>query len=107
MPELGAVAGDGQVLQLITRAQARQQGGEPLAHQRLAAGDADTPDPEADEGIGHGIELFEAEDLRPRSEDHVLAHAIGTAEVASVGDRETQIGNSTPEGVEQVVVLHG
>ncbi|MNQ84274.1 hypothetical protein D3C85_993970 [compost metagenome] len=107
MPELRAVAGDGQVLQLITRAQARQQGGESLAHQRLAAGDADARNPESDEGVGHGVELFETEDLRPRSEDHVLAHAIGATEVATVGDRETQIGNSTPERVEQVVVLHG
>ncbi|MOA23129.1 hypothetical protein D3C78_1437310 [compost metagenome] len=107
MPELGTIAGDGEVFEFLTGTQAGQQRGQALAHQWFATGDADTRDAEADEGIGDGIELFETEYLRPGSEDHVLAHAIGAAEVATVGDREPQVGNSAPERIEQLIVLHG
>jgi len=65
----------------------RQQAGQTLAHQRLAAGHANAFDTETDEGIGHGIELFEGKYLRAGSEDHVFAHAVGAAKIAAIGYR--------------------
>src|SRR5690606_24331931 len=50
--ELRAVGGDGQILQLLASTQARQQAGQPFAHQRLATGDPDTPHTQTDEGVG-------------------------------------------------------
>ncbi|MCY1352793.1 hypothetical protein D9M69_391110 [compost metagenome] len=104
--QLRTVGGDRQVVQLAARAEAAEQVEQVLAHQRLAAGDANAFDAEADEGVRHRVEFFEGKDLRPRREDHVLAHAVRAAEVATIGDRQAQVGDAPAKGVEQSVVLH-
>ncbi|MDT4864251.1 hypothetical protein FQZ97_990040 [compost metagenome] len=102
-----AVGGDRQVLQLAARAQSRQQRGHALAHQRLAAGDADALYTQADERVSHRVELFQAEHLVAWEELHVLAHAIGAAEIATIGDRQAQVGDASAEGIDQLGICHG
>ncbi len=105
--QLRAVGGDGQIFQFIARTEPRQQAGQPLAHQRFATRHADAFDAQADEGIGHRIELFEREDLRTGREDHVFAHAIGAAKIAAVGYRQPQVGDAPAEWVDQLGIGHG
>ncbi len=104
--KLRTVGGDGQVFQFAACAKAFEQLGQTLADQRLATGDADALDAQPDEGIGDGVELFKRKDVRARREDHVLAHAVGAAKVATVGNRKPQVCDAPTERVDQLRIGH-
>ncbi|MNV36792.1 hypothetical protein D3C71_1282840 [compost metagenome] len=64
-----------------------------LAHQRFAAGQPKLADTLGDKGRTEPVELLQRQQVLFWQERHVLRHAIRTAEVASICDRDTQIGN--------------
>jgi hypothetical protein len=102
--QLGAVGGQGQLVQRAGSQMPRQpldQGHDPLADQRLAAGQPQLAHAQAHEGRGQPIQFLQRQDLRLRQEGHVLGHAIGAAQVAAVGDRDAQIGHRAAEAVDQ------
>ena len=68
---------------------------------RLHAGDPQLSDTEADESGGERVEFFERQQFALRQEGHVLRHAIGAAEVAAIGHRDPQVGDSALEGIDQ------
>ena len=81
--------------------------------ERLPAGEADLLDAELDEHPGEAGDLLEGQELVAPQEfivmaEHVLGHAVGTAEVTAVGDRDPQITKRPPERVSNhaVRVLH-
>ena len=78
-----------------------EEGHDALADQRLAAGDAQLLDAEADEGRAEPVELLERQQLGLGQELHVLGHAVDAAEVAAVGDRHAQVGDRARERVDQ------
>ena len=74
----------------------RDQPLEVLAQQRLAAGQPDLLDAEADEHARDARDLLERQQLVVRQErvvaaEHLLRHAVDAAEVAAVGDRDAQV----------------
>jgi hypothetical protein len=75
-----------------------------LAHQRLAAGEAQLLHALFDEDGTEPVEFFEAEKIALGQEGHVFRHAIGAAKVAAISYRDAQIGNRTPEGVDHAGV---
>ena len=72
-----------------------------LPHQRLAAGDAQLVDAEGSKGRDQLVQLLERQHVLARQEGHPLGHAVGAAQVASIGDRQTQIGDAALEGIDQ------
>src|SRR5262249_52294160 len=70
-----------------------------LADQRLAAGQSQLTDAEADEGTAQPVEFLESQDLRFRQEGHVLRHAVDAAEVAAIRHRNTEIADLAAERV--------
>ena len=72
-----------------------------MAHQRLAAGDAQLSGSARDEGGAQAVELLEREQIPARQKLHVLGHAIDAAEIAAVGHRHAQIGDGPAEGVDE------
>src|SRR5262249_28193087 len=102
--ELAAVGGQRQLFQRSRVEVARQGTKQPqdvLAHQRLAAGDPELLDALGDKGRAHAVELFEREQILLGQEGHMLGHAIGAAEVAAVGDGNTQVRDMATEGIDQ------
>ena len=71
-----------------------------LAHQRLAAGQADPLHAARDEDVGELDNLLEAEHVLARKEGHPLRHAVAAAKVAPVGDRHAHIGDMPAEAVD-------
>ncbi len=87
-PEGGAVRAEGKVdAQSGQLAHQHRQVG---PHRGLPSGEADALDPEAlHEEAGDPLDLFEGEHLAARHPGHALfGHAIGTAEVAAISDRD-------------------
>ena len=73
-------------------------------HQRLAARDADLADPEAGEQVHQPHQLVVGEELLAGQPLHPLRrHAVAAAEVAAVGDRESQRAVGPPEAVGEPV----
>ncbi len=70
-------------------------------HQRLAAGQAELADAEIDERAAQPVQLLETEQLLLGQEGHVLRHAIDTAEIAAVGDRDPDVADGALEGIDQ------
>jgi hypothetical protein len=70
------------------------------ADEGLAAGDADAFYALADECRTEPFEFLEGQQLLPRQERHVLRHAIDATEIAPVGHRNAEIGNSAAEWVD-------
>ena len=102
--ELAAVGGQRQLLERAGLEVARhgaEEGHDALAHQRLAAGDPELLDAEADEGRAEPVELLERQQLGLGQELHVLGHAVDAAEVAAVGHRDAQVGDRARERVDQ------
>ncbi len=102
--ELAAVGRQGQLVEGPLAAQPAEAADEMhdvAADERLAAGQAQLPHAEANEGRADALQLLEAQDLRLRQEGHVLRHAIDAAEIAAVGDRHPQIGDPALIGVDQ------
>ena len=77
---------------------------EMCSHGRFTTGEADAGYPVAlDEDPGESLDLLERHHLRARQPLHpLLGHAIGAAEVASVGHRDPQIADHPPERVDQI-----
>ena len=67
--------------------------------QRLAAGNANSPGAQADEGRAQPVELLETEHVALRQEIHVLGHAVDAPVVAPVGDRHPDIGDRAAKRV--------
>ena len=86
---------------------ARQRAQEPhdvLAHERLAAGDAQFLDAAGDESRAQAVELLERQEVALGQERHVLRHAVDAAEVAAVRHRHAQIGDVAAEGIDERTV---
>src|SRR5579872_6727965 len=71
-------------------------------HQRLAAGQAQLPDAEADKRAANPVQLFQGQKLPLGQEAHLFRHAIDAAEVAAVGDRYAQIGDMASKRVDHM-----
>jgi hypothetical protein len=94
--ELAAVGGQRQLLEGARSrdgGRAAEQAHDVLAHQRLAAGQAQLPDAAAHEGAAQPLQLLERQHLGLGQEGHVLGHAIDAAEIAAVRHRDAQIGD--------------
>jgi hypothetical protein len=74
---------------------------DPATHQRFAAREPELPDTARDEGAAQPIKLFEREEVGLGQKRHVLRHAIDAAKIATIGDRDAQIGDCPAEGVDQ------
>ena len=79
------------------------------AHGRLATGEAQAVDLEAlDEDPGQPLDLLERQHLAARQPQHaLLGHAVGAAEVAAVGDRDAQVADGAPEGIDEIHARSG
>ncbi len=70
------------------------------AHQWLPAGDTNLRNTETDGSGGNSKKLFVAENfLVTQRRNPLLGHAIATAQIAAVGNREAQIINGTAVGI--------
>jgi hypothetical protein len=101
--EPGPVGGQGQLVEPAAAKETRQAGNQldnVPAHQGLAAGQPQLAHALADEGGGEAVELGEAEQLGAGQEGHALGHAINAAQVASVGHRQPQIADCSPERID-------
>ena len=72
-----------------------------LAHQRLAAREAELPYALVNKGTAHPVELFQREQVAFGQKRHVLGHAIDAAEVAAVRHRDAQIADMPAKRVNQ------
>ncbi|MCY1541213.1 hypothetical protein D9M68_768910 [compost metagenome] len=106
LEQLRSIAGHHQFVQAGQCRDPRAEIDYTVAHQGLAAGQADLLDAQADEQGGQAIQLFEPEHLLARQEAHVLSHAVDTAEVAPVGDRHAQIVDLPAETILQLCTHH-
>ena len=99
-----AVGRHREVLDPLDRAQHRHQLREVAAGERLAAGEADVGDAEPGEQRHQPLDLLEAQDLVAIEPFHPLGrHAVATAEVAAIGDRDAQVGDRPAVGVGQLL----
>ena len=78
-----------------------KEGHDPLAHQRLAPCDAQFLHPEIDKVGAQPIQLFQRQKFLFGQEGHILGHAINTAKVTAICNRDAQIGDSAGERVNQ------
>jgi len=78
-----------------------EQGHDAAAHERLAAGQAQLAHAARDERRAQPVQFLEREQIGLGQKVHVFRHAVDAAEVAAVGHRNAQIGDGTPEGVDQ------
>src|SRR5690606_22625939 len=77
-----------------------------FAKQRLASRQSDLPHSPVDEQASDAGDLLEGEEKVPGEElvvatEDLLRHAVGAAEVATVGDRDTQVPDGTLEPVDE------
>ena len=73
------------------------QVGQPLPHQRLAAGDPDLGDAQLHRRPHEELHVFVGEHVLVRLEGHALrGHAIDAAVVAPIGDGKTQVVDALP-----------
>ena len=101
--QLAAVGGERQFLQRAgaeMAAEAFDQRHDALAHQRLAAGEAELLDALLDEGRADPVEFLERQQVLLGQEGHVLGHAIDAAEIAAVGHRHAEVGDMPAEGID-------
>ena len=71
-----------------------------LAHQRLAARQAQLLDAATDEGSAQTLQLLERQHLRLGQEGHVLGHAVDAAKVAAIRHGDAEIGDVAAERVD-------
>jgi hypothetical protein len=103
----GAVAGDGEIVEAGQGGQAGSQLGQVAPHQRLAAGDAHTADPQRGEGADDAGDLFEVEPVLGLLEPlEAFRQAIAAAQVAAVGDGQAQVRDTSAKGVGEGLVVH-
>ncbi len=76
--------------------------GQVVAHERLAARQADAVDAERAEDVGEPADLFELEQVRA-GKPHVvlLGHAVVAAQVAAVRHREAEVAERAAEAVRE------
>ena len=72
-----------------------------LAHQRLAAREAELLHALVDKGAAHPVELFQREQVALGQKRHVLRHAIDTAEIAAIRHRHAQIADMPAKGINE------
>lgn len=82
-------------------AQRAEQGHDVPADERLSACDPELPDTLGHKGGAETVELFERQKVLLRQEAHILRHAIDTAEIAPIGDRDAQIAHMAAERIDQ------
>ena len=83
------------------RGESLEQAYDPLAHQRFTTGDADLAHPARHERRAQAIHFLDREHIGMLEEPHVGRHAIGAAQIAAVGDRQSQIGHLPAEAVNE------
>src|SRR3546814_1837343 len=81
-------------------AEAADQPQDVAADERLAAGQAQLPHAEPDEGAAQPVEFLEREHLGLRQEAHILRHAVHAAQIAPVRHRYAQVADLTAKRVE-------
>ena len=102
-----AVGGEGEVLNTRDLRQFGNEGFEVSAQERFTAGDANFGDAEIDKNSGEAGDFFKGEDFCFGKKFVLFAknlgrHAIGTAKIAFVGDRNTQVADGALQGVEEI-----
>src|SRR5438309_10438240 len=70
-------------------------------HQRLLAGQPALGHPALDQQIDQCLDFAETEQLVVRQEAHLFGHAITAAEIATVGDRQTDVADPPSKSVDQ------
>ena len=101
--QLAAVGGQGQLVQragVQMPAQALEQPHHVAAHQRLAAGDPELAHAARDERAAQPVQFLQGQQVGLGQKGHVFRHAIHTAEIAPVGDRDAQIADVATERVD-------
>ena len=101
---LAAIAGEREFFEcarLQVSAKAVHQVDDATPHQWLAAGQPQLAGAAPDEGAGDAVDLLQAQHFVLGQEGHVFGHAIDTAEIAAIGDRDTQISNGAAERIDQ------
>ena len=89
--QLAAIGGQRQFLQRATfqmPGHSAEERHDIAPHQRLAARDAQLFHTQPHEGRTHPFKLFQRQKLLLRQEGHAFRHAINTAEIAAIGDRD-------------------
>ena len=102
-----AIGGEGEVVNAIDLRQFRDEGFEVPAQEGFTAGHADLGDAEIDKNSGEAGDFFKGEDFCFGKKFVLFAknlggHAIGTAEIAFVGDRNTQVADGALQCVEEI-----
>ena len=99
--QLRPVGGHRQVLE-PERGQPGDEHREPLAHERLPAGDPHCGHTEAPGHASHPRDLVEREELVHAEErEPRLGHAVDAAQVAAIGDRDAKVVVHTPVAVDK------
>ena len=72
------------------------------AQQRLAAGEAEAVDAEADEDADEPLHLLECQEIPPRQPEILrLGHAVAATKIAAIGHRQPEAPQRPVEGVPQ------
>ena len=84
--------------------QLADENGEMGAHGGLATRESQSVDLETlDEDACQTLDLLERHHFATRQPDHALFwHAVGTAKVAAIGDRDAQVTNGASEGIDEI-----
>ena len=93
-----AVGGEGRVFDAFDPGEQADQGGHVGAQEGFAAGEAQLAYAQVDEEPGETLDLLEGEELRLRQKgvaraENLGGHAVGTAEIAAVGDGNAQVAH--------------
>src|SRR4249919_1747538 len=101
--QLAAVCGERQLLEPVSEAgaEAIDKVEDAAPNQRLAAGQPELGHSARNEQIDQRLDLAEAEQFLFGQEVHLLGHAVTAAEVATVGDRKSDIADTSPVTVDQ------
>ncbi len=77
------------------------------ADQRLSAGQPDLAHPTRHEGEREAEQFLEAKHFFLRQKAHHFGHAIAASQIATIGDRQAQIGDTTLIAVDERLAIHG
>ena len=76
------------------------------ADERLASRETDLRYSTLHETQRKIAQFLQGEYFLARKELHPLRHAIGASQIATVGDRQAQIGDTPPEAVDEIAAAH-
>jgi hypothetical protein len=106
--EQDAVGGHGQDLQAVRARRTLLVAGKAVdeihavpAHQGFPSREPHLAPAEADGDPHQSVDLLEGQDLLPFHVDGVRGHAVRTPQVAPVGDRDAEVGDFPPEGIDE------